>query len=378
MFQKLAEGDRAQSVALSAPGAEVHSLLQYFPDAVFLIDPQGRILDANSPALDLTGRTRQDLLGTGLKAFVASHLICGPDEDEGPPSVAALQDEASERRRLIFSAPDGRQLQVLLSAGPVVDRDGNRIATLLTIQTPADAPAMKPQEVRPGRRGLQGDTIAGLIHDFNNVLNTISQAVTVLDGNGLRSPDDVTLLNIIRNAVGHGAETVNHVREQLAGIRRQRTDINLRHLLEEVLELAHPILKRHRRVKVQRNLVDCPSIYGNCDELRRAFSNLLLNALEAMPNGGVLSVGCTHIAGSIVVSMRDTGTGIPLKLQCKMFSPYFTTKANGTGLGLAGARRAVRALGGDIRFESSPGVGTTFYVTLPAAVHAADPSPLAA
>ena len=108
-------------------------------------------------------------------------------------------------------------------------------------------------------------------------------------------------------------------------------------------------------------------VYANAPELRRVFTNLILNALDAMPRGGTLSVRCTRSEFHITVSVQDTGVGIPAERQKLIFSPYFTTKQEGTGLGLVGARRAIQAQSGDIGFESEPGLGTTFYVVLPAA-----------
>jgi signal transduction histidine kinase len=96
-------------------------------------------------------------------------------------------------------------------------------------------------------------------------------------------------------------------------------------------------------------------------------TNLVLNALDAMPEGGTLTVACSPNNGQVLVSLRDTGVGISPEAHNKIFSAYYTTKAKGTGLGLAGARRAIQAQGGGIRFESAVGEGTTFYVTLPLA-----------
>jgi signal transduction histidine kinase len=269
-------------------------------------------------------------------------------------------------------------MDVLVSAGPVCDASGRATGALVAIQDVTDLAALQRQVDSKDRQLAVGEMTAGLIHDFNNVLNTISQAVTVLDSNQHRSEHDRTLLTIIQNAVHHGAETVGNIREYLVGSNRKRSAIDVRALLEEVLELAHPILKGHVGVRLKRRMNSCHEVCANPDELRRAFINLLLNALDAMPSGGTLTVSCTETAGNVVVSVQDTGTGIPLKVQKKIFSPFFITKAKGTGLGLAGARRAVLAQGGEIRFESSPGRGTTFYVTLPVSRGETDLHPQAA
>jgi signal transduction histidine kinase len=131
-------------------------------------------------------------------------------------------------------------------------------------------------------------------------------------------------------------------------------------------------------VKIVREIQDCGQSMASAAELRRAFTNLVLNSLDAMPQGGTLTISCSQVSGQVVISLRDTGVGIPSEQQKNIFSPYYTTKAKGTGLGLAGARRAIEAQGGEIRFESAPAKGTTFYVTLPVADQHAERAPSAA
>jgi len=99
--------------------------------------------------------------------------------------------------------------------------------------------------------------------------------------------------------------------------------------------------------------------------VHRAFSNLVLNAIQAMPDGGVLSITASSADGSVAIAVSDTGVGIPDEMRGKRFSPLLTGKAKGTGLGLAVVKRIVDAHGGTITFESKKGKGTTFTVTLP-------------
>jgi len=99
--------------------------------------------------------------------------------------------------------------------------------------------------------------------------------------------------------------------------------------------------------------------------MHRVFSNLILNAVQAMPDGGTLTVSASDANGSVAISVRDTGVGIPEELKKKLFTPLFTAKAKGTGLGLAVVKRIVDAHGGGISVDSGAGTGSTFTVTLP-------------
>lgn len=108
-----------------------------------------------------------------------------------------------------------------------------------------------------------------------------------------------------------------------------------------------------------------PRIRGDERFLRQMLVNLVKNAMSAMPGGGTLSIGALQRDDSIVIAVEDTGVGIPENVLSRVFEPYFTTKADGTGLGLTMAYKVVKEHGGDIRVKSEPGHGTTFTITLP-------------
>jgi len=108
-------------------------------------------------------------------------------------------------------------------------------------------------------------------------------------------------------------------------------------------------------------------VRASADDLRRVFTNLIINAIEAVqPESGEIELRCTHMDGSVQITFRDNGVGIAPEIQKKIFYPYFTTKSSGTGLGLSGAQRIVLSSGGNIRVYSEKGHGATFTIELPA------------
>jgi signal transduction histidine kinase len=125
---------------------------------------------------------------------------------------------------------------------------------------------------------------------------------------------------------------------------------------------------------VKRNYHPLLPLRVNVPDLRRAFTNLIINAIQAMPHGGKLVLSCGIKNDRALVSVEDSGGGIPGELQQKIFSPYFTTKQGGTGLGLSGAQRIIQGAGGRIFFKSEQGKGTKFYVELPTAGSGVQPS----
>ncbi|HZU44033.1 MAG TPA: HAMP domain-containing sensor histidine kinase, partial [Terriglobales bacterium] len=142
------------------------------------------------------------------------------------------------------------------------------------------------------------------------------------------------------------------------------TPLNVCQILEECTEMTRPLWEP-TRVRLVRDFTPVPLVWGHSADLRRVFTNLIINALEAMPDGGQLTISCNKENGAVKVKVSDTGVGIAPEDRAKIFRPYFTTKAEGTGIGLSGAQAIVRAHNGDIGFDTAVQTGTTFWVTLP-------------
>lgn len=357
------EGGKKQAHRRTQRRVDLASVLDALSEAVLLLDNSEKIIALNDSAERLLGQRRKEVLGRRIASLL-------PEKVENPDHVQALLGKAGSGQAVrggqtVFRGPQGETMRVTVSASPVSNQTGQIDGVLLAIQDVTELSALQQHSDSNERHVAVGQMTAGLVHDFNNVLNTIAEAVSVLENNSERSDRDRTILNIIGNAVHYGAETIRNTREYLVGSKKKPGLVNVRALLEEVLELTHPVLKTHTNVTVVRETQECGRVVANPDELRRAFTNLVLNSLDAMPDGGTLTVSCSQFEQRVTVSLRDTGIGIRAEDQKKIFSPYYTTKAKGTGLGLAGARRAIQGQGGEIRFESAPAKGTTFYVTLP-------------
>lgn len=355
----------------------VASVLEGLPEAIFLLDDTGRIIILNQPMERLIGRPRKELLGQDITLLLRGRLESAGDFEALLRKV--IRGEMIRSEQMSFHCLGGDTMRIRMSTSPVCDEAGHLGGILLIVQDVTELAALQRHSDSDERHVAVGQMTAGLVHDFNNVLDSITEAVAVLENDRQRSERDRTILGIISNAVHYGAETVRNTRKYLVGAREKPALVDVRALLEEVLELAHPVLRTRMRVTVVRETRDCGQVKASADELRRALTNLVLNALDAMPQGGTLTIGCNRVDDRyLVISLRDTGIGISPEEQKNIFSPYYTTKPKGTGLGLAGARRAIRGQGGEIRFESSPGAGSTFYVTLPTARDAAEEAPSAA
>jgi signal transduction histidine kinase/CheY-like chemotaxis protein len=238
--------------------------------------------------------------------------------------------------------------------------------------------AAQDQLVRTEKLRALGEMASGVAHDFNNVLASILGRAQLL----LERVHEAKLrrwLQVIERAAMDGARTVRRLQD-FTGIRRDQpaVAVDLNQVVEQVLETTESTWRQDgrpggTRIEVVTNLAErLPKIAGDPAELREAFTNLVLNAVDAMPSGGTLtlrtSVSEEEVPGrEVTVAVTDTGTGIPEAIRQKIFDPFFTTKGpKGTGLGLSMAYGILARHGGRITVESEEGRGTTFRLAFPA------------
>jgi GAF domain-containing protein/ActR/RegA family two-component response regulator len=234
--------------------------------------------------------------------------------------------------------------------------------------------AAQDQLVRTEKLRALGEMASGVAHDFNNLLAAILGRAQLL----LRRVKDPPLrqwLQVIERSALDGAQTVKRLQD-FTRIRRDEPLVPL--VLSEVVRDALEItqsrwqeepLSRGVTVEVHTTLPAVPPILGDGPELREVFTNLILNAVDAMPEGGALTLTTAVVDGQVVATVTDTGMGIPDAVRDKIFDPFFTTKGpRGTGLGLSMSYGIVSRHGGTISVESTEGWGTTFRVTFPQAL----------
>src|SRR5438067_7500728 len=243
------------------------------------------------------------------------------------------------------------------------------IGALVEIRDVTETNQLQRRLADTERHRAIGHMAAGLIHDFNNVLDTLEKGITVME---LRAESPIeqrqSYLQMMHKAVRRGSEIVSRLRQYLKDGSSEVGVVNLKQVLEETVELAIPLLQTSNRdVKLVRELEPDGNVRGNAADLRRTFTNLIINALQAMPAGGELALRLERANDGTLarVTIADTGSGIPYNQQKKIFYPYFTTKPQGTGLGLSGAQKLILSYGGSIRFHSEPGKGTKFFIELP-------------
>lgn len=364
--------ERRRSATPLHPSRQIalSTMLESMPEAVFVFGKDSRLQQANRAAEELLGKNKEamfHLTAEGLAPYVMDQRTGTAPNPEELAVVRALRGEAVQQERRTLCVSRGK-IEALVSANPIREQNGDIIGALVIVRDVTELSEMQQHIDEAERTGAIGRMAASMAHDFNNVLDNISKAAYILEVSPDRPEEErKVVLRMIQNAVKRGAEIVANVRQYIAGNRTSSDQIDLNCVLEEAIELTRPMWQGGtRQISLERQFQPVPKVRANMAEIRRVFTNLIVNALDAMPKGGVLRVGCEREANTVKAFVEDTGEGIPPEVQSRIFRPYSTTKKHGTGLGLASAYRYLRGQGGRITFSTKVGQGTRFVVELPA------------
>jgi signal transduction histidine kinase len=205
---------------------------------------------------------------------------------------------------------------------------------------------------------------AGMAHEIRNPLNSIGLYVQLVKG----CPDETERLECLEKIEQEIKRIDGILRKLMDAVKRPRfhlRQVSINEVIDSAVELSRSRMEMHR-VRLEREYRTIPPpIQADPTELEQIFTNLFVNSIEEMTDGGVLGVELEQDDGTIVVRVSDTGKGIPQENVSKVFDPFFTTKNSGTGLGLSVVLRIVRTYNGKIEVESEVGKGTVFTVSLP-------------
>jgi PAS domain S-box-containing protein len=259
---------------------------------------------------------------------------------------------------------DGSRVHVEYSAAPVVD-DGVRVGVVVTLTDISERLRLENKLAQADRVTSLGRLAATVAHEFNNILMGISSF-----GEMIRRGKNVpTAVEQIAQSVRRGKRITGDILRYTQHAEPVRAAFDVAPWLDGVIEEARSLMPSHCEVKVagERQL----RIDGDASQLQQVFTNLILNARDAMPAGGTLSITVAREQNNAHFIVSDTGCGVAPETLRHIFEPLFTTKKNGTGLGLSVVHQVVTRHGGEVSVESTPGLGTTFHILLPLASSAA-------
>jgi signal transduction histidine kinase len=341
-------------------GNKLRQILAAMSSAVLMIELDGYISEANPKArelLDVEGNL--PLLASNVLPEKLQDIL---DEVIGEGSHVQIDS-------LIVDTRDADSLTLKVDCRLVRDDVGNPIGVLQIIDDRTHISRMEKRLEQSGTLAALGEMAASVAHELRNPLGGIGGFAALLKD---MLPRDSTERRYTMKII-EGVDGLNKVATNLLAYTRPvdpiLKQIDLRQLMREVLSFVQIEIEQYKYpIKLSINLSDDPEwVMMDPELMRQCFINLFKNAVQAMQkSGGTLECNFCRIEDErIVVEVIDDGPGIPLKLQTKLFNPFFTTKAKGTGLGLAIVRKNVELHAGTVELESSEGNGACFMVNLP-------------
>jgi signal transduction histidine kinase len=316
-----------------------------------------------------------------LTPSVAAHLLDLEDgflhrpHAHGLPSGPAKALAAMPGDLLVMSRRARELYGVFAIAGGQIDRNVVATATTLSERLAltlenhrlfAQMLALTSELEEARRLASLGSFAAAIAHDIRTPLTSVQMNVQIVRKKAGLSPDDVEYLDIALYELKRLNESISGILEYAKPVELTTTPSELPSIAEEAMKTVEPIFAERKLKLVRRQDGDLPRVLVDPNRLRHVLINLLDNAAHASNLGATIVVSTRRSAdGKAVVEVSDSGRGIRSEHMPKIFEPFFTTRADGTGLGLAIAQKFVRAHGGEIRVESTPGQGSTFTVLLP-------------
>jgi len=343
---------------------------------VFFWRSNGEITQANDAFLHLVGYTREEMEA----GQVNWSLITPPEYAEADrrafEQIAAQKICAPYEKE--YFRKDGSRVPILLGSALFEDSASEGVCFVLDL---TERKKLEHQFLRAQRMESIGTLAGGVAHDLNNILSPIMMAIEILKLSATDS-NTKTILDTLELTTKRGADIVRQVLSFARGMEGERVEVQAKHLLKDIESIVRDTFPKNIHLEINI-FPNAWTILGDPTQLHQILLNLCVNARDAMPHGGNLHVAVEnsvideHYAAMniqtrpgryVMISVSDTGVGIPPDVIDKIFEPFFTTKeiGKGTGLGLSTVLAIVKSHEGFVNVYSEPGRGTTFKVYLPA------------
>jgi two-component system, cell cycle sensor histidine kinase and response regulator CckA len=354
---------------------EQAALLDIAVDGILVIDIQSQIQYWNKGAERVYGWSAGGAIGKN-----ASRILYKEDDSQLERAMMSVMKNGSWQGELNQIRQDGKEIIVESRWTLVGDATGEPKSILIVNTEVTQKKLLEAQLLRSQRLESIGTLAGGIAHDLNNVLSPIMMSVQLLQMK-LRDREQQKLLKTLENNVKRAANLVKQVLSFATGIESKRTNIDLKQIfaeIEQIITETFPkniIFQQH----IDKNLYRC---CGDTTQIHQILMNLVVNARDAMPYGGKITISMENIqidrhhaqmnihareGNYILIRVTDTGNGMPPDIQERIFEPFFTTKeaGTGTGLGLSTVLSIIKNHNGFINIDSEPGKGTSFKVYLP-------------
>jgi PAS domain S-box-containing protein len=344
--------------------AEMQAPFEASSEAFLLLDDEWRVVRANPAACTLLGYVRSDVEGMAIR-----DLLVGPEDLMATLLEARGHDREAQRARIPLHRRDGTPFPAQLRAIPLQSTGGSRL--LIVLADLSERQAIEDRTETLAQRAILGEVTAIFAHEVRNPINNISTGVQLIASRLGRDHPQFEALERIQKECLRLNQLMGDVLAFARPLELKIEPLNLTDVLQRLLVRWEPRFRQAGVVCHTSFSPETPPAAADPRTLEQIIVNLITNAVQAMTDGGTLSVtvspGRSPQGPVVELKIADTGPGIPPGVRERIFDPFFTTKKDGTGLGLAITRRILSAHKGTIALESYPDAGTVFTVQIPAA-----------
>jgi two-component system, cell cycle sensor histidine kinase and response regulator CckA len=346
----------------------LNNILESARESIYAVDPEGRFKWCNTATLRGLGYQRSAFIGRSLL-----DMVYEADRELVQEKLDAALNGSPQTYEMRYTAHNGRLRYARVDNSPLVV-DGRATGVLGIARDITEQKEERERAARADKLRALGQLASGVAHDFNNSLAAILGRAQLLRRQ-VEDPALVRNLDIIQTAAEDAAATVRRIQtfaRKSAAKEFELVDVGS--LLNDAIEITRTRWQNEARVRgleyeVKLDADKGNNTYGSASELREVFVNLIVNAIDAMPKGGKLSISCRRSDARLQLRFNDNGMGMGDDVRQKIFEPFFSTKgAQGTGLGLSVSYSIIERHAGSISVISEPGSGTSFVIDLPAVI----------
>lgn len=360
--KQLEELVEARTTALATTRAELSQVVTHAADAIIGLDREGKVRFWNRGAENLFDIPEEDAIDQPVDELIGHQIPWSEHEF----IQRAMEDGQTISNFLTRRTPrGGAPFPVTLTQAPVTDPDGNVVGASLVVRDHRAQSRIEEQMRHSERLAAASIMAAGLAHEINNPLAILQNRIELMQRDAQGHPEQLRDLDVLSAHVGRlrgiTGDLLAFAREESSG----DDQVDIRTLSERLVHLLERTFVT-KGVDLIAELADVPHVTGDERAIEAVLVNLLTNAAQAIPDGGIVRLRMGHDGGRdhVWVWVEDTGPGIPPELRERVFEPFFTTKG-GTGLGLTLCRTIVERHGGVLRIDSDFAEGTRFVLELP-------------
>jgi PAS domain S-box-containing protein len=368
-IERLGRQMRDVKEVFSALKENLDQMMANLQDGVMLFTSDFNAVLVSASAERFIGKPRGEMLGRHPSEIFSPDVRLGRAILDAFESRTPMGPEEIENEQ-------GRHIQVSLD---FIEERGERIGALLTLRDAESVHRIEDEIELSRRLAAIGRLTSGVAHEVKNPLNAIVVHLEVLRQKMKETdPDARRHVDVIGSEIQRLDRVVQTLVDFTRPVELRLSDMDLRKVVEDVVILASPAAERHQVVIERETSQELLPVRVDADLVKQAVLNIVLNGVQAMPEGGTLRIAAKREGDGAVIMVRDQGAGIPENIRDKVFNLYFTTKSGGSGIGLAMAYRVVQLHHGSVEFTSIMEHGTTFYLRFPLAESPASSEPAVA